>query len=76
MLADVLKAERHAVPLPDVEAEGDVVLPAVSVREAAGGGHQLTVRARVEQLVVSPHLPGLTDLRERGCQRLSEVIRG
>ena len=39
----ILEAESHAVALPDVLYDGDVVLPALEVGEAAGGGHQETV---------------------------------
>ena len=64
-MPDVLNADSHAVSLPDVVHDGGVVLPALEVGEAAGGRDQLTVRAGVEKLVVSPHLPCLTDLSRR-----------
>ena len=62
MLPDILNTERHAVSSPDLVYDGDVVLPAVHVGEAAGLWDPLTLRAGVEELVVSPHLPGLIDL--------------
>ena len=40
---DILEAESHAVALPDVLYDGDVVLPALEVGQTAGGGHQETV---------------------------------
>ena len=39
----IVEAESHTVALPDVLYDGDVVLPALEVGEAAGGRHQEAV---------------------------------
>lgn len=61
LVLDILKAELHAVPGPDVLHDGAVVTGHTLLSaDATRGRHHLVLGAGVQLFVEHPHLPGLS----------------